>query len=154
LADSYDYICAAYPGIGNREISARVKDAVGRSTADIVIVCWTWPSRDGSIDSSDSIIEVQELLKLNKIEYIFTCADNCIRTNNDAIDWDRWFWFPAAHPTEIYNTHTPRGFYQWAVENKYPVGIDHHPLLEAHRDAAALMQGKFNELVKTIGKSN
>jgi hypothetical protein len=44
-------------------------------------------------------------------------------------------------------TTDPRGFYQWARENKYPVGTT-HPLEAAHADAAKLMQEKFNELVK------
>jgi hypothetical protein len=44
-------------------------------------------------------------------------------------------------------TETPRGFYQWAVENKYPVGPENHPLEQAHIDASKLMQEKFNDLV-------
>jgi hypothetical protein len=65
---------------------------------------------------------------------------------NPKIHWDNWFLFPPA--TESWNTNEPRGFYQWAVENKYQCGIDRHPLEAAHRDAAALMKDKFNELVK------
>ena len=39
-----------------------------------------------------------------------------------------------------------KGFYQWAVDNKYPIG-DTHPLEDAHRDAALLMKDKFYEMV-------
>lgn len=153
LSQGHDYICAAYPGIGNREIGSRVKKSILASTVDIVIVCWTWPSRDGVIDSDDAIIDLQTFLDDQKIAYIFTCADNCIRTNNNDINWKEWFWFPPANNNEQYMTQSPRGFYQWAKENKYPVGTDHHPLEKAHFDAAVLLQGKFNELVKKNSKS-
>jgi hypothetical protein len=59
---------------------------------------------------------------------------------------EHWYMFPPAE--EEYNTQTPRGFYQWAVENKYNIGADGHPLEDAHRDAAELIKEKFNELVK------
>ena len=49
--------------------------------------------------------------------------------------------------SEAWLTTSPRGFYQWAVENKYDIGPMQHPLEQAHRDAAILMQEKFNELV-------
>jgi hypothetical protein len=45
-------------------------------------------------------------------------------------------------------TESPRGFYQWAAENKYKCGKENHPLEQAHHDAAILMQGKFNDMVK------
>ena len=90
---------------------------------------------------------------------MFTCADNSIFYNYTVnnpdsiissvyhqIDLSRWFWFPAS--TNPQDTMDPRGFYQWAVENKYPIGTT-HPLEQAHIDAHKLMQGKFNELVKT-----
>jgi hypothetical protein len=90
---------------------------------------------------------------------MFTCADNSLRYNftassNDAtinslmnqIDFTKWFWFPNG--TNPQDTQNPRGFYQWAVENKYPIGTT-HPLEQAHIDAALLMKDKFNELVKT-----
>jgi hypothetical protein len=77
---------------------------------------------------------------------MFTCADNCVVTHNTRIDYSRWFLFPpSVHPWE---TTTPRGFYQWAVENKYKCGPGQHPLEDAHRTAAQLMKEKFNELVK------
>jgi hypothetical protein len=34
------------------------------------------------------------------------------------------------------------------VENKYKCGKENHPLEQAHHDAAILMQGKFNDMVK------
>ena len=75
---------------------------------------------------------------------MFTCADNCVITGK--LDYTNWFMFPAGvGPNQ---TETPRGFYQWARENKYTCGPQHHPLEQAHLDASKLMQGKFNELVK------
>jgi len=86
---------------------------------------------------------------------MFTCADTYIFYSNTAIDatlksllgqidFDKWYFFPGG---EEWETTTPRGFYQWAVENKYPVGTT-HPLEQAHQAAAKLMKEKFNELVK------
>jgi hypothetical protein len=77
---------------------------------------------------------------------MFTCADNCVVTGK--LNYDNWFFFPGAPAEESYNTHEPRGFYQWAVENKYKCGSQQHPLEEAHQHAANLMREKFNELVK------
>lgn len=104
------------------------------------------------------IIYLQNYLTVKCIPYMFTCADNVIIQNSTVknfdpviqslvgqIDNSKWFWFPAS--TLPHDTQTPRGFYQWALENKYPVGTT-HPLEDAHQDAATLMQGKFNELVK------
>lgn len=106
------------------------------------------------------IVYLQNYLKINNIPYLFTCADNCIWYNHtidhaDAIikslvqqiqkDQDNWFWFPAGVNPQ--DTCKPRGFYQWAVENKYPIGTT-HPLEEAHQVAAELMKDKFNEMVK------
>jgi hypothetical protein len=50
--------------------------------------------------------------------------------------------------TDPGDTLTPRGFYQWAVENKYNIGPEGHPLEDAHRDAALLIKEKFDEMVK------
>ena len=61
------------------------------------------------------------------------------------IDWDQWFFFDSG--TDPNHTKEPRGFYQWAVESKYPVGTT-HPLEEAHTAAAELIKEKFDELVK------
>lgn len=108
--------------------------------------------------SLKEIVYLQNYLKLKGIPYLFTCADNSIMYNHtyataDAsvrslirqIDMDHWFWFPPGLGAN--QTEQPRGFYQWAVENKYPIGTT-HPLEQAHEDAAKLMQEKFNELVK------
>lgn len=105
------------------------------------------------------IVYLQNYLKVNKIPYLFTCADNCIWYNHTVDnpdsniqslvnqiekDQENWFWFPpGANPQD---TCKPRGFYQWAVENKYKVGTT-HPLEEAHLDASKLMQEKFDEMV-------
>jgi hypothetical protein len=91
-----------------------------------------------------------------RIPYMFTLADNnfcndySTLSDNckilwDQIDWGKWFFFSPS--TEPWLTTTPRGFYQWAVENKYDIGPMQHPLEQAHRDAAKLMSEKFNELV-------
>ena len=104
------------------------------------------------------IVYLQNYLKVNNIPYLFTCADNSVLYNytcnnadeyiaslKDQIDMNNWFWFPAG--TKGSETRTPRGFYQWALENKYPIGTT-HPLEQAHVDAAKLIQEKFNELVQ------
>jgi hypothetical protein len=147
----YDnYSCVAYPGIGNKEIAQRVINAcdhnISCNSYNIVIVCWSWPSRDKEINSDAYILKLQEYLNNNQIPYLFTCVDNCVITANPEIDWVNWFMFPPG--TAADETYTPRGFYQWAVENKYSVGTDGHPLEQAHIDAAELIKEKFNELVK------
>ena len=108
--------------------------------------------------SLKEIVYLQNYLQVKNIPFMFTCADNSILHNYtvknpdevisslyNQIDMDIWFWFPAG--TRPQDTCEPRGFYQWAVENKYPVGTT-HPLEQAHYDAAELMKEKFNELVK------
>lgn len=147
LAKEYklEYQCAAYPGYTNREIHDNV--IINLMPDNIVLVCWTWPSRDNEIDSDRWIINLQNHLKDLNIPYLFTCADNCVVTNNSLIDYSNWYMFPAG-TNKDYETVTPRGFYQWAVENKYNVGPDSHPLESAHEDAATLIKGKFDELVK------
>lgn len=101
-----------------------------------------------------SIVMLQTYLKHNNIPYLFTAADNIVFSYQndpqltaywDLVDFDNWYMFPAAK--ETYNTTTPRGFYQWAVENKYPIGPDQHPLEQAHYDAAKHLKERFNELV-------
>lgn len=104
------------------------------------------------------IVYLQNYLTVKQIPFMFTCADNSILYNHtvntadatisavyNQIDMTKWFWFPAG--TQTNETCEPRGFYQWALENKYPVGTT-HPLEPAHVDAAELMKDKFNELVK------
>lgn len=104
-----------------------------------------------------SILMLQHYLEFNNIPYVFTATDNIVFSymNDDQlvpywkmVNFDRWFMFPAAE--EPWNTTTPRGFYQWALENKYEVGPHQHPLERAHLDAANLMKEKINELVKKI----
>jgi hypothetical protein len=106
------------------------------------------------------ILFLQQYLTLNKIPYMFAPADTYLEDNDtylrhskdtsmpalyNQINWDQWYTFPPGNnPNE---TCAARGFYQWAVENKYPVGTT-HPLEDAHQAATKLMQGKFNELVK------
>jgi hypothetical protein len=104
------------------------------------------------------IVFMQNYLELYNIPYLFLSADivikdsdNYIRSQDQYINdlygqikWDKWYFFPPG--TEPCHTKNPRGFYQWAIENKYKVGVT-HPLEDAHRDAAELIKEKFNELV-------
>ena len=143
LAHEHNYICAAYPGIGNQEIAQRILTVVHSTPVDLVVVSWTWPTRDNQINSDDVIDNLRLTLEHHKIPYLFTCADNCIITNK--IQYPNWFMFPEGHGAD--QTEAPRGFYQWAKENKYKCGADEHPLEQAHQDAAALMKATFNELV-------
>ena len=110
------------------------------------------------------VVYLQNYLIVNKIPYLFTCADNVIfncytishadetiKSLYDQILFDNWYFFPPGQGAN--QTITPRGFYQWAVENKYKIGVT-HPLEHAHKDAAELIKEKFNELVKKSIQSN
>jgi hypothetical protein len=110
--------------------------------------------------SLKEIVYLQNYFKIKQIPFMFTCADNSIIYNHTVlhsdsiivslikqIDHTHWFWFPGG--TRPQETTEPRGFYQWALENKYKVGTT-HPLEEAHAGAADLMRNKFNELVKNF----
>jgi hypothetical protein len=108
--------------------------------------------------SLKEILFLQYYFKQNQIPYLFLPADNhfydhpnyyrqkddIIETLYNQIDWDQWFFFESGQGSN--QTKEPRGFYQWAVENKYAIGTT-HPLEEAHVDAAKLIKEKFNELV-------
>lgn len=169
LANKLDYFSIAYPALTNRQIALRIEDAIGivvtKSAKQInpqpketygglpipsitdcedvlltakqlaFVVCWTWPSRDNELHSNDAILATEQLLKQHSIPYLFTCADSCVVT--DQLDLTNWVLFPG----QI-------GFYQWATANKYLCGPQQHPLEQAHQDAAHIIQGKFNELVK------
>ena len=78
--------------------------------------------------------------------YTIDNADLTIKSLYNQIEFDKWFLFPEG--TNEGETMQPRGFYQWAVENKYNIGTDGHPLEDAHKDAAELIKERFNELVK------
>jgi len=158
LAEDNEYVCVAYPGMSNKGIVESVKGYCDNVREHyplllgelFVIVCWTWPSRDNKIDAIDEIFGLQFYLQKHGIPFMFTCADNCAYpTLLDKVtnsDFEHWFMFPAG--IMPHETMDPRGFYQWAVENKYDVGPQDHPLEQAHIDASKLMQEKFNELVK------
>ena len=105
------------------------------------------------------ILLLQGYLKSKGIPYLFSITNNIFYTYTiqaptdiyvknlyDQIDWNNWFWFPDG--VEADSTTAPRGFYQWAVENKYSIGPGVHPLEQAHQDAAELIKEKFDELVK------
>lgn len=100
-------------------------------------------------NSFKEIVFMQNYLKLNNIPYLFTCADNTFYNSAEylqskdlyleslynQIDWNQWYLFPKE-----------KGFYWWAIDNKYSIGAT-HPLETAHSDAAKLLKEKFNELV-------
>ena len=106
------------------------------------------------------ILFLQQYCQINHIPYLFMTAnnhfyqhENYIRRRDADIDnlynninWDNWFWFPPG--IKANETQAPRGFYQWAIENKYSIGPAGHPLEQAHADAALLIKEKFDELVK------
>ena len=108
------------------------------------------------------ILFLQLYLKSKNIPYLFTTADNsyythqnylrskdnCLEALYNQIIWNNWYWFPPGK--EANETIAPRGFYQWAVENKYNVGPEGHPLEEAHQDAAKLIKEKFDEMAKNV----
>ena len=148
-----EYICAAYPGYSNYEIAEDLKTAI-KSYPGIpfVIACWTWPSRDKKVTSNRVIKEFEHYCKYHGIPYLFTCVDNHMFevVDQTKLDLSNWYFFPPAE--EEYNTQTPRGFYQWAIENKYSMGPEFHPLEDAHRDAAELIRSKFNELVEKFNQ--
>ena len=85
------------------------------------------------------IVMLQQYLELKKIPYLFTCVDHAL-TNVDhfkkdvtlqtllkQINYKNWKWFP-----------TNLGFYEWSVENKFPLGTT-HPLEEAHVEAEKII---------------
>lgn len=148
-----EYICAAYPGYSNFEIANNLTSTIKNLiTIPFVIACWTWPSRDNIYTSNRVIQEFEHYCKSREIPYLFTCVDNCLFevVDSSKLDMANWYLFPPAE--EEYNTQTPRGFYQWAVENKYSIGQEYHPLEDAHRDAAKLIRSKFNELVEKFNQ--
>lgn len=106
------------------------------------------------------IVYLQHFCQINKIPYMFLTSNNTFYLHEDydrsrdqgldnlfdQVNWDNWFWFPPGKASN--ETSAPRGFYQWAVENKYSVSSHGHPKEDAHQDAAELIKEKFNELVK------
>lgn len=115
--------------------------------------------------SLKEILFLQLYFKQNNIPYLFVPADNVFFKHPNferqqdifldslykQIDWNKWFFFDSG--TKPNETKHPRGFYQWAAENKYQMGTT-HPLEDAHAAAAELIKDKFNELVKKPLESN
>lgn len=85
------------------------------------------------------VLMLQQYLESKKIPYMFTSVntdilrdsfqyfDQSIATLENLINKKDWMIFP-----------TSRGFYSWALENKFPFGTT-HPLEEAHVEAAHLV---------------
>ena len=104
------------------------------------------------------ITRLQDHLTVRNIPYLFTISDNwfekvhCLKepdkimsSMHHHLDWRRWFFFPQG---ERYpKTEAPRGFYQWAVEERYEQGPQLHPLESAHASAARLMSDRFLTLL-------
>lgn len=147
---------------------AHVKNKVLIDNAGITDFVKTFYKHVGTSDYYETystlkeILFLQQYLTLNRIPYLFAPADNYLRNNStylkfsqddtmkslySQINWDNWYAFPPG--TGRHETEHERGFYQWALENKYPVGTT-HPLEQAHADAANLMTDKFNELISKI----
>ena len=140
-----NYVCAAYPGISNYEIAQRAREELHQGLPKAVVVCWTWPTRDTVYTSPRVILDFQRYCEHHSVPYLFTCVDNClIELLDPKTNMENWYMFPPG--IESHETLQPRGFYQWAVENKYPIGTT-HPLEEAHAAATELMKEKFNEMV-------
>jgi hypothetical protein len=105
------------------------------------------------------ITRLQDHLTVRNIPYLFTISDNwfekvhCLKdpdrvmeSMHHHLDWRRWFFFPQG---ERYpKTETPRGFYQWAVEERYEQGPQLHPLEDAHKSAARLISDRFLTLLR------
>lgn len=102
------------------------------------------------------IVFLQYYLDSKQIPYVFTSSDSSLFDSNhftlknpdttittlyQEINWSRWFKFPSQ--TDKFSGH---GFYNWAMENNYPIGVT-HPLAESHRDAANLMKDCVYALV-------
>ena len=99
-----------------------------------------------------SIIWLQNILDKKGIKYFFTLADNNLfydefvlhRDKNDdliqylykEIDFTKWASFGERM----------MGFNQWALLNKYDMGIT-HPLDKAHEDAIMLLKPKFKKII-------
>jgi hypothetical protein len=102
--------------------------------------------------SLKEIVFLQNYFVTNNIPYLFIPAENyfynhsCYYRRKDEfidslynqIDWSKWFFFES-------DTAELKGFYSWAVENKYPMGTT-HPLEQAHLAAAEIIKSKFNDL--------
>jgi hypothetical protein len=78
------------------------------------------------------ILLLQNYLKVKNQPYVFTANSKFDFDNLDtelqpylsAIDRTQWMWFEG------------QGFYDWAKYRKFPVGIEGHPLEQAHKEAS------------------
>ena len=89
---------------------------------------------------------LSQYLKLKKIPYLFTTADNSIsmtthfpgdqtlKTLLTQIDFNRWAYFPIN-----------LGFYNWAKENNFSFGTT-HPLEDAHIAASDILYERIRNL--------
>ena len=94
------------------------------------------------------IVMLQQYLELKKIPYLFNSVDHGVNNVNqfnsditlktllNQIDKKNWLWFPIN-----------LGFYEWATENKFPIGTT-HPLEEAHIEAEKIIY----EYLRNIGR--
>jgi len=98
------------------------------------------------------IVFLQELLKNQKIPYIFTTAESSFYNKEEIVNlgtvhanlynmidfksWHNWEW-----------GDNPVGFTAWAGGHYYPVGDDGHPLEAAHQATFELLKEKANKLL-------
>lgn len=162
--EKLDDIKKEYHSMNNREFEFQKETQLRANVTGLADFAKTFFKHVGNNEyyelytSLKEILFTQFYLKQNNIPYLFLPADNHFfdhpnyHNNQDEIinslykqiDWSKWFFFESGEGPN--QTVEPRGFYQWAIENKYPVGTT-HPLEEAHEAAAILIKEKFNELV-------
>ena len=92
------------------------------------------------------MVMLSQYLKLKKIPYLFTTADNTmsmtkhfpneqtLKTLLTQIDFNRWAYFPI-----------DLGFYNWAKENNFSFGTT-HPLESAHIAASDILYERIRNL--------
>lgn len=90
---------------------------------------------------------LQYFLSSQGIGYVYTLADTTCIHGHAALSPDSSLGTLLAclDRSRLFTFPDNKGFYQWAMDNKYPVGAT-HPLESAHHDAADLMKEFFNEL--------
>ena len=117
-----------------------------------------WPINDEDVKLDDTILTLYEEIDFDKFWW-FPVPSPYTNKNQRPEWWPKgygswdnerniWVEEDGSEPV-IDEDLQPRGFYQWAVENKYPVGTT-HPLDEAHAAAAKLLRETFNVHSKMV----
>ena len=117
-----------------------------------------WPIPDRDIKLDNTILTLYEEIDFEKFWWF--PVPNPYANKNQRPEWwppnygswddesNTWVEEDGSAPI-IDDDLQPRGFYQWAIENKYPVGTT-HPLEEAHAAAAELLQETFDVHSKLV----